>query len=95
MNINYGALKSAAFCTALVLIAGCSGTRTEREFGDSVRSVMNKQIYDPGAAAMPSTEPVTGGHAGRLESVIEAHGSDVATTSDVSKPVAVEIGSGW
>jgi hypothetical protein len=93
MKIHNAVLKTVAFCAAILLNNGCAGTRTEREFGDSVRSVMNAQIYDKGAAISPSTEPVTGGHAGRLEGVIEAYGTDSADTGDVSKPVVLEIGS--
>ncbi len=94
MNINNAMLKSAAFGAALLLLAGCAETRTEREFGDSVRSVMSKQIADPHAAALPSSDPVTGGHTGRLESVIEAHGSDVSNSEGINDPVTVGIGSG-
>lgn len=93
MKINNAVLKTVAFCAAILLNIGCAETRTEREFGDSVRSVMNAQIYDQGAAISPSTEPVTGGHAGRLESVIETHSTDTTKTGEVSKPVVVEIGS--
>lgn len=93
MKMHNALLQIAAGCAALLLISGCAETRTEREFGDSVRSVMNKQVYDHGAATAGSNMPVTGGHTGRLEGVIEAHGNDSAMNGDVSKPVAVEIGS--
>ena len=94
MNIKNEMLKYVAFGAAVLLLAGSAETRTEREFGDSVRSVMSKQIADPHAAALPSSDPVTGGHAGRLESVIEAHGSDVSNTDGINEPVSIEIGSG-
>jgi type IV pilus biogenesis protein CpaD/CtpE len=93
MTINKYMLKCVTLAAALVLAAGCAETRTEREFGDSVRSVMSKQIADPHAAALPSSEAITGGHAGRLEGVIEAHGTDVADSSGVNKPVSVDVGS--
>jgi len=93
MKTNNAVFKTVAVCAAILLNIGCAETRTEREFGDSVRSVMNAQIYDKGAALSPSTEPVTGGHAGRLEGVIETHSTDSAKTSDVSKPLVLEIGS--
>jgi hypothetical protein len=93
MTINNNMLKCAAFFAASLLLAGCAETQTEREFGDSVRQVMNSQIADPHAAALPSSDPVTGGHAGRLEGVIEAHGTDVANTDGVNKPVTVDVGA--
>ncbi len=94
MTIKKDMMKYAAFGTAVLLLAGCAETRTEREFGDSVRQVMNAQIADPHAAALPSSEAVTGGHAGRLEGVIEAHGSEVSNTEGVSKPVSIDVGGG-
>jgi hypothetical protein len=93
MKSKTGKFTCAALSAALLLTAGCAETRTEREFGDAVRSVMNKQIYDHGAASMPSSEAVTGGHAGRLEGVVEAHGADVASGDDIARPVSVEVGS--
>jgi hypothetical protein len=93
MTINNDMLKCASLVAVLLLAAGCAETPTEREFGNSVREVMSKQIADPHAAALPSSEPITGGHAGRLEGVIEAHGTDVADNSGVNKPVSVDVGA--
>lgn len=93
MTINNDMLKCVSLAAALLLAAGCAETPTERDFGNSVREVMSKQIADPHAAALPSSDPVTGGHAGRLESVIEAHGTDVADSSGINKPVSVNVGS--
>lgn len=78
-----------AVCT--VLITGCAETRTEREFGDSVREVMSKQIHDPGAAALPKSEAITGGDATRLEAVLESHRGDVADTAGIAKPIDMKI----
>jgi hypothetical protein len=93
MTINKDKLKCVGLVAALLLAAGCAETPTERDFGNSVREVMSKQIADPHAAALPSSDPITGGHAGRLEGVIEAHGTDVSDSSSISKPVSVDVGS--
>ena len=84
-------LPSALLAVCIVLTTGCAETRTEREFGDSVREVMSKQIHDPGAAALPKSEAVTGGDATRLEAVLESHRGDVADTSGIAKPVDMKI----
>jgi hypothetical protein len=86
-------LPSALLIACAVLTAGCAETRTEREFGDSVREVMSKQIHDPGAAALPKSEATTGGDPTRLEAVLEAHRGDVADPSSVAKPVDVKVRS--
>ena len=84
-------LSSALLAACAALTTGCAETRTEREFGDSVREVMTKQIHDPGAAALPKSDAVTGGDPTRLEAVLESHRGDVADTSNVSKPVDMKI----
>ena len=86
-------LPSALLAACAVLTAGCAETRTEREFGDSVREVMTKQIHDPGAAALPKSDAITGGDPTRLEAVLEGHRGDVADTSSVSEPVDMKIRS--
>ena len=86
-------LPSAFLAACAVLTAGCAETRTEREFGDSVRQVMTKQIHDPGAAALPKSDAVAGGDPTRLEAVLESHRGDVADTTSVTKPVDMKIRS--
>lgn len=64
----------ATITAACLLMAGCATeTRTEREFGDSVRAVATAQIHDMGAAQYPSKDPVTGGPGDRLENVVKTH----------------------
>lgn len=89
-NILLPSVLLAAFA---VFATGCAETRTEREFGDSVREVMSKQIHDPGAAALPKSEAVTGADTTKLEAVLESHRSDVADPAGVSKPVDVKVRS--
>lgn len=84
-------MPSVLLAACAVLATGCAETRTEREFGDSVREVMSKQIYDQGAAALPKTDAVTGGDATRLEAVLENHRGDVADTSRIEKPVDLNV----
>ena len=87
-------VSSALLAACVVLTTGCAETRTEREFGDSVREVMTKQIHDPGAAALPKSDAVTGGDPTRLEAVLEGHRGDVADTNSVAKPVDMKIQGG-
>lgn len=86
--------KSIAIAAiACALAAGCaSQTPTERDFGESVRAVTRAQIHNMDAALYPQKEAVTGGHTGRLESVMEAHGGAVDDGSAVRQ--AISIGTG-
>jgi len=83
---------TATLVIAGTLAAGCAPTRTEAEFGDSVRAVTHGQIHDIGAALYPEKEAVTGGSPDRLETVIKTHNSEAADGSRVQTPIAVGAG---
>jgi hypothetical protein len=83
---------SVILVACAVVTSGCAETRVEREFGDSVREVMSKQVYDPGAAVFPETDPVTGGDATRLEGVVQSHQGDIAEVSRVERPASLNLG---
>ena len=75
----------AAAAIACVVASSCATqTRTESEFGDSVRAVSTGQIYDMGAAQYPDKNAVTGGHGDRLENVVKSHASDTSQGVDVN-----------
>ena len=75
--------------------AGCSWqTRTERDFGDAVRTVNSNQIYDKAAGAMPSTDAVQGGDPYRLEAVVTSHHTDVSQPQQVESSMSVGVRSG-
>lgn len=80
---------TAAATIAVVLTAGCaSQTRTEREFGESVRLMKTNQTYDVGASLYPSQDAVTGGDGTRLENVVEMHRNDIADPRQVQKSMS-------
>jgi len=94
---NNGSRSAVVLVAAVVVmsaIAGCAETRTEREFGDSVRKVMWYQTHEPNAGLAAGNEPPMGGDGSRLEGVLEVYRSDAAGTEAVSKPVSVQVGSG-
>ena len=92
-------MMNKAICSAVLLAcvvaSGCaSQTRTEREFGDSVRAVTSNQVYDKVAAVTPSTEAVTGGQPDQLEAVMTTHQENVSNAQQVQRPINMGIGSG-
>lgn len=65
---------SAAAGFALLSISGCeSATGTERDYGNSVRLMVQSQTADPNAAMLPDPNPVDSGDGERLNHVIEAY----------------------
>lgn len=76
-------LTAAATAACLILVGCATETRTEREFGDSVRAVATSQIHDMGAAQYPDKNAVTGGNGDRIEAVIKAHSEATSEANSV------------
>jgi hypothetical protein len=74
--MNMTLLIKGILLVAVIGAAGCGTTRTEEEFGDSVREVMSKQIYDRNAGAYAGTKPVMGADPALLENVLESYRGD-------------------
>ncbi len=91
MKIPYLTITVA---TGLVLIgSGCANqNRTEVDFGNSVRQMVEQQIYDMNAASSPDTNAVLGGDPDRLNNTLEGHREDVANPGDVAAPVTINLG---
>ena len=78
---NVQILRVATIVIALAA-SGCSSwssSRVEMTYGDAVRANRDAQIYDPSAAANPSRDPVDGTDGQRMETVMEAHRTNVGT----------------
>ena len=88
-------IVSGFLMLACLLLTACSSsqTRTEAEFGDSVRAMTRGQIHDPNAALSPQKEAVPGGDAYALERVLEEYrtgtGRDAA---GVGRPIELGVG---
>lgn len=80
-------------CMALSSVAACSwGSRVEATYGDSVRSTVRAQLYDPATAANPSADPVEGTDGQRMEAVMEAHRGQAGSGEAVSNPIVINVG---
>jgi len=77
------------------LLTGCDTTgmsRTEEDFGNSVRHMVRVQTYNPAASSHPSTEPPTEMDAARAGAVLETYRTEVGKPADVSKPIVINVG---
>lgn len=90
MKIRYLAISAV---TGLVLVSsGCANQqRTEVDFGNSVRQMVEQQIYDMNAASSPDTNAVLGGDPDRLNNTLEGHRNDVAKPGDVAAPITINL----
>lgn len=81
-------------CAALSSVTACSwgGSRVDATYGDSVRSTVRAQLYDPATATNPSTEAVEGTDGQRMETVMEAHRGQAGSGEAVSNPIVINVG---
>lgn len=84
-----------ALSAVVLLTSACTtggGSRVEATFGDAIRSNVEAQLYDPSAAANPSTDAVEGTDGQRMESVMETHRSQTGSAESVSNPIVINVG---
>jgi len=75
----------------LISSTGCSTgpTTVERDYGNSVRNMIQAQTLDHLAAAAPDPNPIDYGDGERADHVLEAYRSDVATPEDVKQDIII------
>ena len=85
----------AALTTAAASLAACTTHNpmpTERDFGNSVRNMIETQTYDPSTLSSPPTETVEGSDGRRLEAVLEVYRTDVTGPDSVSDEIVINVG---
>ncbi len=92
--IRKSVFLSTVIC-AVAIAAGCSRQPTvpAAEFGESVRSVMNSQIYDFEAAIHPNPDAIEGSDPDRLDAALNAHRTDVAQPQEIQQPITINLGN--
>jgi type IV pilus biogenesis protein CpaD/CtpE len=90
---NYQTLAALVGLPVVVMLAACTKpTLTERNFGASVRQMIEAQTYDPSTLTTPPTEPIESADGQRLENVLETYRIDVAKPAAVSEDIGAVIG---
>jgi len=86
----------AVLCTT----AGCESLSSLTEpdepdvaFGETVRGVMNAQIYDYDAAINPNPEAVEGSDSNRLNNVLTTYREHISKPEEVRQPLEISVGS--
>jgi hypothetical protein len=80
--------------TALLGACAHEPTPVERNFGSSVRNMIEAQTYDPSTLSSPSTDTVDNGDGQRLEGVLEVYRTDVAKPESVREDVVISVDGG-
>jgi type IV pilus biogenesis protein CpaD/CtpE len=72
---------------------GCSNpTRTEADYGRSVREMINAQVADPTTLTNPSTAIVTGADPDMVNTAINTMRGHVAEPADVKRDIVLKVG---
>ena len=77
----------------IAVLAACTTepTLTERNFGKSVRQMVDAQTYDPSTLTTPSTETIESNDGRRLENVLETYRNDVAAPAAVNDDIVISV----
>jgi hypothetical protein len=81
-----------AACVALAVLAGCESTRTDSEYGEAVRQMINAQTYDPATLTKPSAKPVEGADPDMVNAAIEVFREHVSRPEDVGQDIVIQVG---
>ena len=88
-------LVTLAYLAGATLLGGCAQpTQLERNFGASVRNMIEAQTFDPSTLTSPSTETVEGRDGQRLEAVLDVYRTDVAKPDAVQQDIVVGVDGG-
>ena len=88
-------MKRIIIVSALAIAAaGCSTdqTRTEADYGRSVREMINAQVADPATLTNPSSAAVTGADPDMVNAAINAMRGHVAQPGDVKRDIVLQVG---
>jgi len=81
---------AAALATAM---AGCANqSRTEADYGRSVREMINAQVADPATLTNPSAAAVTGADPDMVNAAVKAMREHVAQPGDVKGDIVIKAG---
>lgn len=88
---SYKILTAVVAFPIAATLAACASTATERNFGASVRQMIEAQTYDPSTLTTPSTETIEDSDGRRLESVLQTYRTDVSKPEAVSEDIVISV----
>jgi len=91
MNIKPGQLLASLSITLLLGACASEPTKTEREFGDSVRQMISAQTYDPSTLSSPPEGAIENTDGQMLEAALEAYRTTVSDQSNVGSEITIGV----
>lgn len=89
-------MKASTFMVAasLAALSGCATSTPEQQYGESVRQMINAQVYDPATLTAPSARPVEGADPDMVNAAIQAFREHVAKPEEVGESIVIQLGGG-
>jgi hypothetical protein len=89
------ATQSVGAALLALAVAGCATeygqSRSEREFGNSVRHVVQAQKANPDKSENPDPNPVDHADGARLEPVLKAYRTDTGAPEKVERDILLDV----
>lgn len=79
---------------ALLLLSGCAASALEQQYGESVRQMINAQVYDPATLTNPSAKAVDGADPDMVNAAIEVFRETVSKPEEVGQDIVIQVGGG-
>jgi hypothetical protein len=87
--------RAAVLAFAALALGGCASdyglSKSEREFGNSVRHVVQAQKAHPEKSENPDPNPVDRADGARLEPVLKAYRTDTGTPENVERDILIDV----
>lgn len=80
-----------AILVGLGVSACASQSQSEKNFGESVRHVVQAQKANPEASRNPDPNPIMHGDGARLEPVVDAYRTDTGSRESVERDILIDI----
>ena len=94
-SITRYATQSVGAALLALAAAGCASdygeSRSEREFGNSVRQVVQAQKENPEKSENPDPNPVDHADGARLEPVLKTYRTDTGTPEKVERDILIDV----
>jgi hypothetical protein len=82
-----------AAAAAGLALSGCAQTPLEADYGQSVKQIMDYQVYDRRALFNPSAAAVEGADPDMLNLAVQSLRTEKVERAQVTQPLTINIGS--
>jgi hypothetical protein len=79
---------------AVWALCGCATTPLEADYGQSVKQLVDNQVFDRNTLSKPTTTPAEGADPDMLNLAVQSLRAEKTDRSQVAQPLTINIGGG-